>query len=267
MKLEVSNLSFSYGDKVILKDIHFCVSSGCFCSLLGSNGVGKTTLMKCLLGIYRDYGGCITIDGEDLRFDKPKDLARKMAYIPQSHAPAFHYSVLDMTLMGTTSAMTAFANPKEREVSVAREALRQLQIGHLEQRDFMKISGGEQQLVLIARALAQEARVLIMDEPTANLDYGNQIRVLEQMKRLTKSGYTVFQSTHQPEQAYLYGDQILAIKDGKVYGNGPPKQIMNEQLVQDLYGVETKEFRFMEDQIRVYVPSHLGQIKEEQDEK
>ena len=105
--------------------------------------------MKCLLGIYRDYGGCITIDGEDIRFDKPKDLARKMAYIPQSHAPAFHYSVLDMTLMGTTSAMTAFANPKEREVSVAREALRQLQIGHLEQRDFMKISGGEQQLVLM----------------------------------------------------------------------------------------------------------------------
>lgn len=267
MKLNVSNLSFSYGEKSILKDLHFSVSNGTFCSLIGSNGVGKSTLLKCMLGIYRDYQGQISIDGEDICFHKPKELARKMAYIPQSHIPAFHYSVLDMVLMGTTSAMTAFANPKEREVLVAREALMQLQISHLEQRDFMKLSGGEQQLVLIARALAQNARILIMDEPTANLDYGNQLRVLDQMKKLTKGGYTVIQSTHQPEQAYLYSDQILAIKDGAVYGDGPPEQIMSEQLIRDLYGIETKEVCFMEDQVRVYVPAYLAQIKEDKGEK
>ena len=131
----------------------------------------------------------------------------------------------------------------------------------------MKLSGGEQQLVLIARALAQNARILIMDEPTANLDYGNQLRVLDQMKKLTKGGYTVIQSTHQPEQAYLYSDQILAIKDGAVYGDGPPEQIMSEQLIRDLYGIETKEVCFMEDQVRVYVPAYLAQIKEDKGEK
>ena len=96
MKLDVSNLSFSYGEKSILKDLHFSVSDGTFCSLIGSNGVGKSTLLKCILGIYRDYQGQVSIDGEDIRFHKPRELARKMAYIPQSHIPAFHYSVLDM---------------------------------------------------------------------------------------------------------------------------------------------------------------------------
>lgn len=266
MTLIVSNLSFSYKERGILKDIHFEVKDGCFCSVLGSNGVGKTTLLKCLLGLYNNYRGMVQIDEIDIRTQSPKELARKMAYIPQSHIPAFHYSVLDMTLMGTTSAMTAFATPKQREIDLARRALQQLHIEHLEQRDFMKLSGGEQQLVMIARALAQKARILIMDEPTANLDYGNQIRVLEQMKELTRAGYTVIQSTHQPEQAYFYADQIVAIKDGFMYGDGPPNTIITEKLIWDLYGVHTTVHSLMKDQVRIYIPVHLDEKEEKANE-
>lgn len=254
MSVCVQNLNFSYTKKRVLKGVDFCVDSGQLVCLLGPNGVGKSTLFRCILGLLRGYSGAAYIDGQDIGRLSPKQLARLVAYIPQSHAPAFNYSVLDMTLMGTTPQLSAFVTPGKREIDLAEAALARLDILHLRDRSFLHTSGGEQQLVLIARALAQQAKVLVMDEPTANLDYGNQIRVLDQVKALSKNGYTIIQSTHHPDQAFLYADVVLAMMDGKILAKGSPQQIINAGLIRDLYGVDVIVHSLFEDSVRVCIP-------------
>ena len=194
------------------------------------------------------------IDGENTRSLTQKQLARKVAYIPQSTAPVFNYTVADVVLMGTTSLTSGFSSPGEKERVYVTQALETLNIQHLQDRMFMNISGGERQLVLVARALAQQAGILFMDEPTANLDYGNQVRVLEQVRRLSGSGYTVIQSTHNPEQAFLYADEVLAVKDGTIAAHGSPNKVMDAGLIRDLYGIEAQVESLMDDRMRVCIP-------------
>ena len=255
MSVEVKELNFSYKKSVpVLRDLSFSLPSGKFICLLGPNGVGKSTLFKCMLGLLRGYSGEIRIDGEDIRTLTQKQLARRVAYIPQSTAPVFNYTVSDVVLMGTTSLTSGFSSPGRREAAYVENALETLNIGHLRDRLFMNISGGERQLVLIARALAQQANILFMDEPTANLDYGNQVRVLEQVHRLSRQGYTVIQSTHNPEQAFLYADEVLAIQNGTVAAQGAPNAVMDAALISGLYGIEAEVLSIKEDKMRVCVP-------------
>lgn len=255
MGIEVKNLSFSYRRGVpVLKDVSFSLESGKFVCLLGPNGVGKSTLFKCMLGLLRDYQGEIWIDGDNTKALTQKQLARRVAYIPQSSAPVFNYSVADVVLMGTTSLTSTFSSPGEKERGYVRQALETLNILHLEERMYMNISGGERQLVLVARALAQQAGILFMDEPTANLDYGNQVRVLEQVRRLARQGYTVIQSTHNPEQAFLYADEVLAVKDGTIAAHGKPNEVMDAELIQSLYGIDVRVESLMDDRMRVCIP-------------
>jgi iron complex transport system ATP-binding protein len=255
MGIEVKNLSFSYKKGIpVLHDVNFQLQSGKFICLLGPNGVGKSTLFKCMLGLLRNYTGEILIDGENTRSLTQKQLARKVAYIPQSTAPVFNYTVADVVLMGTTSLTSGFSSPGEKERVYVTQALETLNIQHLQDRMFMNISGGERQLVLVARALAQQAGILFMDEPTANLDYGNQVRVLEQVRRLSGSGYTVIQSTHNPEQAFLYADEVLAVKDGTIAAHGSPNKVMDAGLIRDLYGIEAQVESLMDDRMRVCIP-------------
>ena len=255
MSVEVKKLSFSYKKNVpVLRDVSFSLPSGKFICLLGPNGVGKSTLFKCMLGLLRGYSGEIRIDDENIRALTQKQLARRVAYIPQSTAPVFNYTVSDVVLMGTTSLTTGFTSPGKREAVYVENALETLNIGHLRDRLFMNISGGERQLVLIARALAQQANTLFMDEPTANLDYGNQVRVLEQVHRLSRQGYTVIQSTHNPEQAFLYADEVLAIRNGIVAAQGAPNAVMDAALISGLYGIEAEVLSIKEDKMRVCVP-------------
>ena len=255
MGIEVKNLSFSYKKGIpVLHDVNFQLQSGKFICLLGPNGVGKSTLFKCMLGLLRNYTGEILIDGENTRSLTQKQLARKVAYIPQSTAPVFNYTVADVVLMGTTSLTSGFSSPGEKERVYVTQALETLNIQHLQDRMFMNISGGERQLVLVARALAQQAGILVMDEPTANLDYGNQVRVLEQVRRLSGSGYTVIQSTHNPEQAFLYADEVLAVKDGTIAAHGSPNKVMDAGLIRDLYGIEAQVESLMDDRMRVCIP-------------
>ena len=263
MSIEVKDLSFSYRKGVpVLHDVSFRLRNGDFICLLGPNGVGKSTLFKCMLGLLRSYGGTIKIDGENIRKLTQKQLARKVAYIPQSTAPVFNYTVADVVLMGTTSLVSGFASPGAREKAFAEQALETLHIPHLRDRMFMQISGGERQLVLIARALAQRANILFMDEPTANLDYGNQIRVLEQVHRLSRQGYTVIQSTHNPEQAFLFADQVLAVKDGTIAAQGSPNAVMDAALISALYGIEAEVVSIKDDKMRVCIPlASLGGAK------
>lgn len=256
--MHVKDLRFAYGDHEVLGGISFDTEYGQFISVLGPNGVGKSTLFRCLLGLSTPTGGEVTVDGEKISNLSPAQLARKMAYIPQSHHPLFNFSVLDMVLMGTTSQLGRFAAPGKTQEKMALAALERMGIMHLKDRGCSHISGGERQLVLMARAIAQEAKILVMDEPSANLDFGNKLRVMKTVKGLTADGYTIIQSTHDPEQAYLYSDKILAIHGGKVLSWGTPQEVMTESLISTLYNVDVEVCSMHDDRIRVCVPANIN---------
>jgi len=255
LSLEVNGLSFSYGTRKVLDNVSFRVEAGELLAVLGPNGVGKSTLFRCMLGLLRDYTGECKIDGESINNMNARQLARRVAYIPQTHYPSFNFSVFDMVLMGTTARISAASSPGPRQKELAAAALERLGISHLSSRGYTQISGGEQQLTLIARALVQETRVLIMDEPTSSLDYGNQLRVMSEVRSLAHEGYTVIESTHNPDQAFLYSDRILALSEGIVAACGPPKEVLDEALVSRLYGVDVKIFSLDSDKHRVCVPA------------
>ena len=256
--MHVKDLRFAYGDHEVLGGISFDTEYGQFISVLGPNGVGKSTLFRCLLGLSTPTGGEVTVDGEKISHLSPAQLARKMAYIPQSHHPLFNFSVLDMVLMGTTSQLGRFAAPGKTQEKMALAALERMGIMHLKDRGCSHISGGERQLVLMARAIAQQAKILVMDEPSANLDFGNKLRVMKTVKGLTADGYTIIQSTHDPEQAYLYSDKILAIHGGKVLSWGTPQEVMTESLISTLYNVDVEVCSMHDDRIRVCVPANIN---------
>ena len=256
--MHVKDLRFAYGDHEVLGGISFDTEYGQFISVLGPNGVGKSTLFRCLLGLSTPTGGEVTVDGEKISHLSPAQLARKMAYIPQSHHPLFNFSVRDMVLMGTTSQLGRFAAPGKTQEKMALAALERMGIMHLKDRGCSHISGGERQLVLMARAIAQEAKILVMDEPSANLDFGNKLRVMKTVKGLTADGYTVIQSTHDPEPAYIYSDKILSLHGGRVLSWGTPQEVMTEALISTLYGVDVEVCSMHDDRIRVCVPADIN---------
>lgn len=240
MSLSVENLSFSYGGAPVLREVSFTAEKGELLSVIGPNGVGKTTLFRCVLGTLSPEMGYIKWDNLTLSDLPPRERARRIAYIPQIHPPTFGYTVLDTVLMGTARQLTVFQPPRPEQVYQAEEALEQVGAAHLRERNFAHLSGGEQQLVLIARALAQQAELLLMDEPTSALDYGNQIRVLRLVRSLANEGYTVILSTHNPQHALTFAHRMLALKDGAVAACGDPRKIMTPSLIQRLYGIDAE---------------------------
>jgi len=238
VKLEVRNLSFAYGEHRVLEDVSFTLDKGEFLSVLGPNGVGKSTLFRCILGRLEGYGGTITSGGDDLKTMPRREAARRMAYIPQIHTPTFSYTVLDTVLMGTARQLSPFAQPGKAQVDQAMTALERVGAAHLAQRDFTRLSGGEQQLVLLARALAQQAEILVMDEPTSALDYGNQLRVLKLVRELAGEGYGVLLSTHNPQHALTFATRTLALCGGRVAALGNPEDVLTPELMKTLYGVD-----------------------------
>ena len=240
MILEVKNLNFKYTDKLVLNDINFGVKKGSIIGILGENGVGKSTLFKCMLGFLEADSGEILIDGEDINKLDLKERAKKIAYIPQSHHPTFNHEVINVVEMGSNVRMSGFSTPGEDERKKAYEILELLGIERLAERGYKEISGGERQLVLIGRALMQEAKILIMDEPTANLDYGNQIKVLKTCKDLTDLGYTIIQSTHHPQQAFMFFDEVLLMHDHKILGQGNIREVLTEENLKTIYDIDLK---------------------------
>lgn len=257
----IDNISFSYGSREVLKDISFTAEKGEFISVLGPNGVGKSTLFCCMLGLLSPEKGNTYISGKPISEMSAAQLAKKIAYIPQSHNPVFNFTVFDMVLMGTTAQTGAFSAPGREQLTLAETALERLEIAHLKDRGYANISGGERQLVLIARAIAQQAKILVMDEPSANLDYGNRIRVMNTMKGLTKDGYAVIQSTHDPDQAFLYSDKILALYGGRVLAWGTPQETICSSLISTLYGVNVEVCSMRDDHVRVCVPIDIDHLK------
>lgn len=238
--IRVEHLSFSYGETRILKDVNFNADRGSLAALIGPNGAGKSTLFRCILKFLSGYEGKVMLDGQDMKDMSRPEIARKIAYIPQTSIPVFNYAVIDIVLMGMTSGLRLLETPKKEHIRRAEEVLEGLGVLHLRDRGFGRISGGERQLVLLARAIAQDARILIMDEPTANLDYGNQLRVMERIRSLAKAGYTVIMSTHDPAQALLFADIAFVLQDGCMLASGPPKEVLTEEMMKKLYGVNVQ---------------------------
>lgn len=254
MSLEVRELSFAYDERTVLNNMSFTAHSGELLSILGPNGVGKSTLFKCILGLLPNYTGNVAVNGLDASGLSVHELAKQIAYVPQRSDPVFNFSVHEIVLMGTTNEVKLFSSPgKSAQVKVDK-ALERLGISELSNRCFHHTSGGERQLVLIARALVQDAQILLLDEPTANLDRGNQILVLEQIKVLAKEGYTVIQTTHDPEHSYMFSDKILTMKDGAVLSYGHPTEILNRETMKLLYEVNMEVSSLFNDKARFCVP-------------
>ncbi len=241
MMLDVRNATFSFRNNVrVLEDISFVLDEGDVFCILGPNGVGKSTLVRCLARLLALTGGHIILDGNDIREMNRQDLSKKIAFIPQIHSPGFAYSVLDFVLMGRSPYIGLFSSPSEEDFSIAEEAISTVRIASLKDKLYTQISGGEQQLVLFAQALAQEPRLLILDEPTSHLDLANQIYVLDLIDRLADEGLTTIMTTHIPDHA-LHLDQHAALMTRKTFfAKGPVKEVITEENMQLAYGINVK---------------------------
>ena len=238
MSIKVQNLTFSYGNKETLHNVEFSSEDGDLTAVLGPNGAGKSTFFKCILGFLKANQGEILLNGKDMHTLTRAEIAKEIAYIPQNITPTFNYTVLDTVLMGTTNSLKAFESPSAAQKSHALEILDSLGIVHLSYRGCGNISGGERQLVLLARALIQDAKILLMDEPTANLDYGNQYKVMKRISTLADKGYTVIFSTHDPNQALLHASRIFVLRNGSTVINGAPEDVLTETKLSELYGID-----------------------------
>lgn len=240
MILELRHVSCGYGSKTVVKDISVSASSGEVLCLLGPNGVGKTTLFKTILGFLKLQGGQILLDGEDVALWSRKEFAQTVGYVPQAHTPPFPFTVLDVVTMGRTAHLGPFASPSKDDVAIAEDSLERLGVGFLKERIYTEISGGERQMVLIARALTQQPKILIMDEPTSNLDFGNQIRVLEQVNRLAQEGLCVIMTSHFPDHAFLCSAKVALLERESHFQVGTVEEVVTEANMMSAYGVRVK---------------------------
>jgi ABC-type cobalamin/Fe3+-siderophores transport system ATPase subunit len=226
--------------------------------LLGANGCGKTTLFKIILRLMRPKSGCVRLGGEDISGWSHRRLARTLAYVPQMHAPPFAFLVRDIVLMARAAHLPPFASPDKADRHIAEQALDSLGILNLASERYTEISGGERQLVLIARALAQKARWLILDEPAASLDLGNQIKVLRAVGELARTGLGVLMTTHVPDHAFLYASRVALMSEGRILAMDTPGRALTEKTLQKAYGVDVRVVEIGgAPEIRMVVPSHL----------
>jgi iron complex transport system ATP-binding protein len=238
MRLEVDGLAFGYRDHVVGRDVSFRLAAGEVLCLLGPNGSGKTTLFKTVLRLLEPKAGTVAIDGESIAGWSRQRLAQSFGYVPQAQATLFPFTLQEVVLMGRTAHVGLFATPSRRDREIAEESLALLEIGHLAARPYTEVSGGERQLALVARALAQEPRILVMDEPTASLDFGNQVRVLAEIQALARRGIAVVLSTHDPDHAFLCGHRVALLHDGRLARLGPPEEVVTAESLREIYGVE-----------------------------
>lgn len=238
MRLEAHDLAFGYAERPVGRDVSLSLAPGEVLCLLGPNGCGKTTLFKTLLGLLPSQGGRVTLGGDAIASLNRQEIARRIAYVPQATAGIFPYSALDLVLMGRTAHRGLFAGPTAEDRSIAAAALGDLGIAHLADRDVTRISGGQRQLVMVARAIAQAAPLIIMDEPTASLDFGNQVVVLSEVKKLAARGAGIVLSTHDPDHAFAVSTRVALMSDGRVVAQSSPADVLTRERLREVYGVE-----------------------------
>jgi iron complex transport system ATP-binding protein len=233
--LEAQDLAIGYGARIVAADISLGVGAGEVLCILGPNGAGKTTLFRTLLGLIPPLAGAVRIEGRAAASLARREIARAIAYVPQAQTTEFAYTVMDLVLMGRTSHLGLFAAPTRADRARAEAALDALGIAHLAGADANRISGGQRQLTLVARALAQDARTIVMDEPTASLDFGNRLVVLDQIRRLTGRGLAVVLSTHDPDQALELATRVAVIAEGGLFAYGLPAEVVTGEVLSRIY--------------------------------
>lgn len=247
MKLEVRDISCGYDkNNPVLTHVSFDIASGDICCILGPNGVGKSTLFRSILHLIPLIDGKICIDGENTARWKPSRFAGKMAYVEQAHIPSFPYLVKDVAMLGRLGQISAFGHPSRHDYQVVEQALEDTGIRHLRDKVYTDISGGERQLLMIARALAQEPELLVMDEPTANLDYGNMILVLECMKELARKGLSIIFTTHLPDQAFMCDAKTLILFRGGPAVFGEAAKVITERNLQEAYHADIQVLEILD---------------------
>lgn len=241
-RLQAQNLSVGYGAKVVGNQIHAHLAAGEVVCLLGANGAGKSTLLRTLLGLQKPLHGQVLLNNKPLPQWPRKELARTLAYVPQNRSTAFEFSARESVLFGRQARMPSLSPPSSEDLAVATACLSRMGVAHLADRTYQQISGGEQQLVLIARALAQEPSLLVMDEPTASLDFANQLRVLEQIDRLRHQGLGILLCTHQPDHALALADRLLLYRQGRVV-ECPSTEQLDLATLAWLYDLKPEQIR------------------------
>jgi len=236
--ISVNDLHFSYPKRPVLEGVDFTLNRGEIVSLLGPNGCGKSTLIRLILKLIHPSQGEIWLDNKTIDRYSHREIAKHIAYIPQYNNVPFNYSVLEMVMMGRVAKHGFFVAPSAKDKEVAYESLRQIGIENLTYRTFGQLSGGQKQMVLLARALTQEVNTFIMDEPVSGLDYGNQIRLLELISDLARQGYTFLKTTHYPDHALMVSSRVVVMNEGKIIANGKPEEVITSSMIREIYGIE-----------------------------
>jgi len=246
--IKVKNAQFSYnGGDNVFEGVGFSIGKGEILSILGPNGCGKTTLLKCINGLLKLNKGEIYIEDKNLNSLERNEIGKKIGYVPQSHDVTFSYTVLEMVLMGRAAHLGLFSSPSSKDIEIAREVIETLGLSHLINRSYSNISGGEAQLVLIARALTAQPTVLLLDEPTSHLDFKNQMVILNTLEKLAKEkNITTIMTTHFPNHALLISDKALLLGNGRAGIMGDTEDIITEDNLRDVYGIDVRIISFNE---------------------
>lgn len=241
MILDVKDLSFKYyNSRMIFHDVSFSLDAGEVMCILGTNGAGKSTLLNCVAGLFTPASGSILLNGTDTAHMSMRDIARVIGYVPQIHTPAYAYTVREFTVMGRTPYIGAFARPSKADYEMADSALKRLGIEKLAEKNYTEISGGERQQVTIARVLTQDPKLILLDEPTAHLDYGNQFRIVRMVRQLADEGYALIMTTHNPDHAIMLGGKVAILDRNGVLGVGQAAEMLSAGTLSNLYGMEIK---------------------------
>ena len=256
--LEAKNISFAYDKKEIFDDISFSIEKGDVLSILGPNGTGKTTLLKCLNGLHKINSGDIYVRGQNLKSLSFSEVSKFVGYIPQSHTPTFPFSVFDVVVMGRAPYLSLNNLPKEKDARIAMKSLKTLGIEHLKDEEYLNLSGGEMQMVFLARVLTQQPDVLILDEPTSHLDFGNQIRLLEIISELSKKGLSIVMSSHFPDHTFISSSKVAIMKGGSLVDFGTPEEVVTEENLKKAYGIDVKIIEVEDRKVCVPMKTNLS---------
>jgi ABC-type cobalamin/Fe3+-siderophores transport system ATPase subunit len=249
MKLALRDVAIGYDkDKPVQKYVNFNMTSGEVCCVLGPNGCGKTTLIKSILGLMPLLDGMITVDGDDVTKWGASRLSDTMAYVAQKHEQPFPFQVKDVVMLGRINKVRSLGGtPTREDYNAVENAMQEMDIYHLRDVPYLDISGGELQMVMFARALAQEPQMMILDEPTAALDYGNAVRVIEKVRAMAASGLAVLMITHNPDHAFMTGANVALFTRYQPVKFGDAFAIITRENIQEAYGTKVRIVEFTHD--------------------
>jgi iron complex transport system ATP-binding protein len=242
-QIEADGIAFSYSNEIsnaVFRDLSLTIRPGNVLCLLGPNGTGKSTLLKCMGGILRILQGRILLNSRNLADLKLPDIAKIIGFVPQGLTSAFPFRVKDIVVMGRAPHLSILASPSRRDMEIAYKAMDEVGVLHLADRPCNSVSGGEWQLTLIARALVQEPKILLLDEPTSHLDMGNQMKILRVVKNLADQRMTIVMASHFPDHAFLVADVAAILNNGRIVHMGPPEEVITEETMRETYGVNVQ---------------------------